>query len=216
MDDHPALLEGLVSIFALDPRYVVANTGSSAGDAEAIAHWGQCDVLIVDLSMPGDVLAVLGRIAANSPGVKLIVFTAYERVDLAIRALDIGVGAFVLKGSPTEELHAAIAAVVHDEVFVSPSFSSRVVAGLRQERTQKRLPRLSTRERQLVECLLRGKSNKEIATDLGLTEKTVKHYMTNLMVKLQVHSRLEVVVAAQRWAKGDGELVDASLSRPSP
>jgi two-component system nitrate/nitrite response regulator NarL len=201
VDDHPALLQGLTSLFGADPRYRLADNGSSAADLTRIADQGHSDVIIVDLGLPGDVFGALRRVVTSALPMKVLVYTAHESVDLAVRALDSGVHGFVLKGSPIEELHEAIAVVTRGEIYVSPGFSFRVFAGLRKTRGANNT-RLSGRERQLIKCLLEGKSNKEIATALRLTEKTVKHYMTNLMGKLHVHSRLEVVVAAQRWADG--------------
>jgi DNA-binding NarL/FixJ family response regulator len=201
VDDHPALLRGLMSLFGADPRYRLAGNGSSAADLTAIAKQGNSDIIIVDLGLPGDVFGALQDVATSAQPTKMLVYTAHENVDLAVRALDSGVHAFVLKGRPVEELHEAISVVSRGEIYVSPGFSYRVFAGLNKTRGAHNT-RLSGRERQLVKCLLEGKSNKEIAAALRLTEKTVKHYMTNLMGKLHVHSRLEVVVAAQRWSDG--------------
>lgn len=201
VDDHPALLRGLAALFSADPLYALAECGSCAADMTVIARQGQSDVIIVDLGMPGDVFGALRDVVTSAPSMKVLVYTAHESVDLAIRALDVGAHAFVLKGSPIDDLYEAIAVARRGEIYVSPAFSFRVFAGLHKTRGTGNT-RLSGRERQLVGCLLEGKSNKEIATALRLTEKTVKHYMTNLMGKLQVHSRLEVVVAAQRWSDG--------------
>jgi DNA-binding NarL/FixJ family response regulator len=86
------------------------------------------------------------------------------------------------------------------ELFVSPEFAKKLVAGFRNHSKREKdlqAAKLSTRERQLVDCLLQAQSNKEIARTLKLSEKTVKHYMTNLMNKLRVKSRIEVVLAVQ-------------------
>lgn len=213
VDDHPALVLGLTAIFSSDARYRVVRGGISADDAATIAQDGLCDVILLDLGMPGDVFGALGRIASVSPAIRVVVFTAHDNVDLAVRALGAGAIGYVLKGSPAEELHDAIAAAVRNEVYVSPAFATRVLAGLRKTGSDG-TRRLSGRERQLVACLLEGKSNKEIAAALALTEKTVKHYMTNLMAKLQVRSRLEVVIAAQRWANSPVRTPDAPADSP--
>jgi DNA-binding NarL/FixJ family response regulator len=217
VDDHPTLLHGLSALFSADSRYLLAATGTLAGDIESLARAGSCDVIVADLGLKGDVFAALAAAAGLDPGPRLVVFTAHENVSLALRALNAGAHAFVLKGSPPEELHEAIAAVLRGELYVSPTFSPQVLAGFQKAGREGMRFRLSGRERQLVESLLKGWSNKEIATALGLTEKTVKHYMTNLMVKLQVHSRLEVVVAAQQWADGQtGAVPPAPPLRSSP
>jgi DNA-binding NarL/FixJ family response regulator len=204
VDDHPTLLAGLATIFATDPHFAIVGTGTSAAEALSLARDKLPDVMILDLSMPGDVFGMIDEISREIPTLKLVVFTAFANVDLALKALDAGAHAFVLKGRPADDLYDAIHAVRRGDLFVSPEFSQRVVAGFRNRtRTEaSSAARLSAREQQLVDCLLEGQTNKEIARTLALTEKTVKHYMTNLMTKLQVKNRLEVVLAAKKLNAG--------------
>jgi DNA-binding NarL/FixJ family response regulator len=199
VDDHPALLRGIEALLSEEDRFAVVATGSSAADIVRIAEEQAPDVIVVDLSMPGDVFAAME--AATKGGItKAVVFTAYGDVNLAMKALDAGAQGFVLKGRPEEDLSEAIESALKGELYVSPDFSRKLMAGFRhRSRREKELKaaKLSARERQLVECLLEAKSNKEIARTLNLSEKTVKHYMTNLMNKLNVKSRVEVVLAVK-------------------
>jgi DNA-binding NarL/FixJ family response regulator len=200
VDDHPTLLAGMAAIFSGESEYEIVGTGISADDATAIADTKSPQVLILDLSMPGDVYAAIADVTARTPPIRVVIFTAFANVDLALRALDAGAHGFVLKGRPSSDLLTAIQTVKNGELFVSPDFSPKLMSGFRnRSRREKELrsARLSTRELQIVECLLQAKSNKEIARMLDLSEKTIKHYMTNLMNKLKVKSRLEVVLAAQ-------------------
>lgn len=212
VDDHPTLLRGLATVFGSDERYSIVATGASADEALVIAADSQPDVVILDLSMPGDVFAAIDSMTGANPRLKVIIFTAFANVEMALKAIDAGAHAFVLKGSPSEGLYEAIDKVSRGQLYISPEFAPRLTAGFRnrnrRDRTQ--APRLSAREQQLVDCLLQGKSNREIAKALELTEKTVKHYMTNLMTKLNVKSRLEVVVAAQALKGSDLASLDAS------
>lgn len=204
VDDHPTLLRGVEGILAEDGQYDIVGTGSSASDILAFAQSGQPDIIIVDLSMPGDVLNAVESVT-RSGRLKVIVFTAYGDVELAMKALDAGAQGFVLKGSPAASLSDAIETVRRGELYVSPDFSKKLVAGFRHRSKREKdfkAARLSAREQQLVECLLEAKSNKEIARTLNLSEKTIKHYMTNLMNKLRVKSRVEVVLAVQSWQRG--------------
>jgi DNA-binding NarL/FixJ family response regulator len=199
VDDHPTLLRGVQALLNEDSRYEVVGTGSSAQDIIDLARSSAPDILIVDLSMPGDVLAAIGEVTAMAQS-KVVVFTAYGDVELAMKALDAGAQGFVLKGRPVEDLGEAIETVRRGELFVSPEFAKKLVAGFRNHSKREKdlqAAKLSTRERQLVDCLLQAQSNKEIARTLKLSEKTVKHYMTNLMNKLRVKSRIEVVLAVQ-------------------
>lgn len=200
VDDHPTLLRGIVGLFSDDPQFEIVGTGVTADEAIVLAEDKAPDILTLDLSMPGDVFSAITRILARRPSIRVIIFTAFANIDMALKAIDAGAHAFVLKGRPSEDLFAAIAAVRAGDLFVSPGFSAKLMAGFRnRSRREKELrtSKLSTRELQIVECLLEAMSNKEIARKLGLSEKTVKHYMTNLMNKLKVKSRLEVVMAAR-------------------
>ena len=190
-------------------RYEIVGSGESASDAIGIATERSPDVLMLDLSMPGDVLGAIRTITEQSMKTRLVVFTAFEDVDKALRAIDAGAHGYVLKGRPTDDLHEAIDFVRRGEIFISPGFAQAVMAGFRNRSKRDRdleASKLSPREDQIVGCLLEGKSNKEIARTLGLSEKTIKHYMTNLMNKLRVKSRLEVVVAARAAAASPDRL----------
>jgi DNA-binding NarL/FixJ family response regulator len=100
VDDHPALLKGLAGLIGADPRYSVVATGKTSEEAVALAGALNPDVMILDLSMPGDVFVAIEEITTRAPETKLVVFTAYANVDLALRAFFAGAAAFVIKGQP--------------------------------------------------------------------------------------------------------------------
>jgi two-component system nitrate/nitrite response regulator NarL len=131
VDDHPTLLAGMAAIFAGKDEYEIVGTGTSADDALAIAGANSPEVMIVDLSMPGDVFGAIAEVTARVPPVHVVVFTAFANVDMALRAVDAGAEAFVLKGRPSDDLFSAIQAVKTGERFVSPDFSPRLGSGLR-------------------------------------------------------------------------------------
>ena len=210
VDDHPALLMGLSGLLGNDERYLMVGTGGSAEEAVELSRTGNLDVLLLDLSMPGDAFATITDVTRFSPQTRIIVFTAFAEVGLASRAMDAGAHGFVLKGRPLRELHDAISTALSGNHFVSPGFAEKLYAEWhsRGSRSGSEI-RLSPRELQLVECLMDAMSNRQIAEKLELSEKTVKHYMTNLMNKLKVRSRLEVVLEARRLG------VAVSASAPS-
>jgi DNA-binding NarL/FixJ family response regulator len=156
VDDHPTLLRGIAALFSSDDRYEIVGTGHSADDALSLAARTQPEILILDLSMPGDVFAAIQAIVEYPAKIKIIIFTAFANVELAFRALDAGAHAFVLKGRPSEDLYAAIDAVLAGQLFVSPDFSQKLMSGFRnRSKREKELQsaKLSAREVQLVECL---------------------------------------------------------------
>ncbi|WP_339028462.1 response regulator transcription factor [Bradyrhizobium symbiodeficiens] len=202
VDDHPLMIEAIHSLLRRTKGFEIVGSGMTAYDVVALCERNQPQVAVVDLSIPGDVYAAIENAIRISPTTKIVAFTAATGVDSAIRALDAGASGYVLKGSNTAELIQAIWSVQSGETYITQSFASRVIAGLRDASLRRKAAQaviLSIRERQIVRLLMNGKTNKEIAIAIKISEKTVKHYMTALMQKLQVRNRLEVVIAAQKF-----------------
>ena len=201
VDDHPVLLEGIVSIFAADRAFDVVAKGGTAADALDISTRFKPDVIIVDLNMPGNTFDAMASISRNIPETKIVAFTSAVGVDTAVDAFEAGASGYVLKGTSADDLRHAVRAVLGGETFITQSVAAQVILALRNASLQKgnnEAIRLSVREEQIVQLLLEGQTNKEIAFRLSISPKTVKHYMTILMQKLHVRNRLEVVLAAQK------------------
>jgi DNA-binding NarL/FixJ family response regulator len=201
VDDHPLMVEAVTSLLSRSGGFQVVATGMTAQDLIDICSATKPKVVVVDLNMPGDVYQAISAAITASPATKIVAYTAATGVDPAIRALDSGAHGYVLKGSSPRELIDAITAADAGETYITQHFASRVIAALRDSSLRRRAAeavKLSIREQQIVRLLLHGKTNKEIARTILISEKTVKHYMTLLMQKLQVRNRLEVVIAAQK------------------
>ena len=219
VDDHPLMIEGIVTLLSRAQGLEVLSTGSTARDIIDISSRFHPDVIIVDLSMAGDVYAAIAMSIKISPKTKIVAFTAATGVDSAIRALDAGANGYVLKGSSTQELIQAVEAVRHGETYITQSFQSQVIAALRNaslRRVAAEAVRFSIREDQIVRLLLRGKTNKEIAVSLKISEKTVKNYMTILMQKLNARNRLEVVIAAQALTEREADRTVSTATWQQP
>lgn len=200
-DDHPVLLDGLATLLSDYSDFAVVGTGTSASDALSVSMSRKVDVAIVDLGMPGNVYEAIQSLRAKAPDTKILVFTASVAIDHAVRALEAGAHGYVLKGSTIDELTDAIRAVFKGETYLSQSFALKVISALRNTAARKaalQALQLSLREEQVVRLLLRGKTNREIADSLNISEKTVKYYMSILMQKLHARNRIEVVLAAQK------------------
>jgi DNA-binding NarL/FixJ family response regulator len=200
VDDHPVLLKGLGDIIADETGFCIVAFGMTAQDAVDIAGRDKPDVIIIDLNMPGNAFEAISIVASRYPDTKVIVFTAASSTDIAVKALEAGASGYVLKGSTIQEVKGAIFSVLKGDTYISQDVAFSVITALRgaSKPGDANPVRLSKREEQVVTLLLSGKTNREIAAGLGIGEKTVKHYMTILMQKLQVRNRLEVVIAAQR------------------
>lgn len=201
VDDHPLMIEAVFSLLSRFESFEIVATGTSAKDVIEIGTLVRPHVMVVDLGMPGDVFGAISTVTSLSTATKFIAFTASNGVECAIRALDSGASGYVLKGSSSEELIEAITSVRSGETYITRNFATQVIAALRDTSLRRKAAeavKLSIREQQIVRLLLKGKTNKEIAQAINISEKTVKHYMTILMQKLQVRNRLEVVIAAQK------------------
>lgn len=204
IDDHPLMLAGLTEILRKRSEFTVAATGSSADDALDIGLRLAPDVFIVDLMMPGNMFDAISKLV-EKVRTKILVFTAMTGSDYAVRALNAGASGYVLKGSSAQELVQAIATVHRGDMFITPAFACKVIEELKIASLRKIAGaevKLSIREGQIIRMLLRGFTNRQIATDLHIGEKTVKNYMTILMQKLNARNRLEVLLAAQKLESG--------------
>ena len=201
VDDHPLLREGLVHALQMDPQIVCVAQGGCASDAVRLVAEHGPDIAILDVNMPGSGLAAARDIRSVSPGVKVIMLTIAENEETVLEALDAGARAYVLKGVTGSDLVRTVQTVWQGESYISPGLAARLLMK-RQTAEQKEAPSpdgdLTHREEQIVRRVAKGLTNKEIARELDLSEKTIKHYMTNVLQKLHVRNRVEAVLALRR------------------
>jgi len=195
VDDHPTLLEGLKAIFCRKTGFDVVATGACCEDAASIMQRQRPDVMVLDLNMPGNAFDCIRTIKELAPETKVIAFTASSGINHAIEALQAGASGFVLKGSSLDSLTDAIEAVLAGDTYITKGFATKVIAALTNPVGGS--IKLSTREEQIVTLLLESRTNREMAEHLHISEKTVKHYMSLLMQKLQVRNRVGLVMAAR-------------------
>ena len=211
IDDHPLMIEAISSLLKRTEGFDIVGTGATADELVGLCRLIHPQVAVVDLNMPGDVYGAIADASKISPSTKVVAFTAASGVDSAILALDAGASGYVLKGGSPSELIQAILSVRSGETYITQSFASKVIAGLRDASLRRKAAEavvLSIREQQIVRLLMSGKTNKEIAIAIKISERTVKHYMTLLMQKLQVRNRLEVVIAAQTYDDGRRQFIN--------
>jgi two-component system, NarL family, nitrate/nitrite response regulator NarL len=197
--DQPLLLAGIVALLDRQSTFCVVATGPTQ-DAIAVARDLQPALMVIDFNSAGEDSLPFADIFAVSSATKIVVLTATGKVDSAVKALEGGASAYILKSSSVEDFVAGLDTVVRGGTYINPGFAAQIVTGLRTAAMRKvtQTERFTVRERQIVELLLRGCKNQEIADTLAISIKTVKHYMTLLMQKLEARNRLEVVIAAQK------------------
>jgi DNA-binding NarL/FixJ family response regulator len=207
VDDHPLLREGVVGTLRAAGLDVVG-VGASAADAVRIAAEHAPQVMLLDISMPGGGVEAARAIAKAHPGIRTIVLTVSEREDDVIAAMEAGARAYILKGVGGPELLATIRAVSRGETYIAPQVAARVLSRMQRRvnggtsKAKAVESELTLREEQIMDQVAKGLTNKEIALKFSLSEKTVKHYMTSVMQKLQVRNRVQAVLALQKQGQG--------------
>ena len=198
-DDHPLLRQGVVLSLIEHGGFAVVAQASSGPEAIAAVETHMPDIALLDVSMPGNGLKAAATISRQFPAVGLVMLTVSEDDEDLLAALRAGVRGYVLKGASAQELTDVLLAVAGGASYVSPAIAAKVIAAM-QGKTVRRLPEfeaLSDREMEILRRVAEGLSNKEIARATDLQEKTVKHYMTNIMQKMQVRNRVEAALKAR-------------------
>lgn len=201
-DDHPLFRGGVVRTLEERPDIEVVGECGSADEAVALVDRLLPDLVLLDISMPGSGLAAASQIGRNFPAVKIVMLTVSEEDDDVLAALKAGARGYVLKGISANELVDLLRSVARGGSYVSPSLAARLLAAMQNPDTDARRAKdpisdLSKREEQILRLVAQGRSNKEIGRELDLQEKTVKHYMTNILQKLQVRNRVEAALLAR-------------------
>ncbi len=199
VDDHPLFRDGVIRSLEESGKFLVVGQGGSADDAVRLSAELTPDVILLDVSMPGSGLSVVAAIGQASPTVKIVMLTVSEADDDIITALKAGAKGYVLKGVGSTTLVEIIEGTAMGESYVSPSLAARLLSemGTRvadQTDSNDPLATLTRREREILQLVANGLSNKEVGLKLVLQEKTIKHHMTSLMGKLHVRNRTEAAV----------------------
>ncbi|MEO5758795.1 MAG: response regulator transcription factor [Mesorhizobium sp.] len=198
VDDHPLFREGVARSLLEIGGFEIVGQGATAQDAERIAATLQPDILLLDISMPGDGLASVASILASHPAQKIVMLTVSEDNADVTQALNAGVRGYVLKGVGSRTLAEILANVAAGESYVSPTLSARLLSNLQSQQPSNgkadRLRQLTGREIDILRLVAEGLSNKEVALRLKLQEKTVKHHMTGVLSKLNVRNRTEAAL----------------------
>ncbi len=192
VDDHPAFRKGMAALIQSVPDLeVVAETGDGR-EAIAIFRRTRPDVVLMDLRLPGmgGVEATIA-IRKDFPNARIIVLTTFDLDEDIYRAIQSGAKSYLLKDTPEDQLAETIRAVHAGKQLLPPKVAERLAA--RQQR-----PELSPREMEVLQFLIKGRSNKEIGSALFITEDTVKAHLKTLFVKLGVKDRTEAAISAIR------------------
>lgn len=207
VDDHPLFRDGVAHTLQAGPGFEIVGQGTTAADAVRLSISLLPDLLLLDINIPGGGLSVVHQIAAACPVTKIVMLTASEAEDDVLMALKAGARGYIIKGVAARELVSILRAVHAGESYVTPTLAASLLSdwtgspGSAPESDP--LAELTERERQILEGVATGLSNKEIGLQLSLSEKTIKHYMTNVLQKLHVRNRVEAALLARGTTRLD-------------
>lgn len=203
-DDHPLVRSGLRLLIDNMSDVDVVGEAGDGGEAARLAAELSPDVVVMDINMPGmNGIDTTSRIVDGGNDVAVLILTMFEDDDLVFSAMRAGARGYILKGASPDDVGRAIRAVAAGEVLLGAPIARRVAEYFSGRLSPEAVfPGLSDRERETLDLLAQGLSNKDIATRLYLSEKTVRNYVSDIYTKLQVASRAEAVVKAREAGLG--------------
>jgi DNA-binding NarL/FixJ family response regulator len=202
-DDHAIVRDGICALLALTGDIEAVGVATNGKEALELVAKISPDIVLMDIVMPiMDGLEATRRIRKQFPQIKVIVLTQYEDREYVLPVIEAGASGFISKIAASSELTSAIRSVYRGDSFLSPSIARLLVDDYRQlareGRNKDTFEELTGREREILKLLVEGRSTPEIARMLVISPKTVDRHKTNLMSKLDIHSRLDLFKYALR------------------
>ncbi len=194
VDDHPVVTAGVVANLRAAGDIDVVATGASAGDALDIAAAQRPDVLILDLELGSrSGLDAIAGVKTASPRTRVVVFSAYAGEERVATAFERGADSYVLKGTSSDDLVAVVRAVARGETMIPAEIAGQLARAVGQPRRD----RLTPREREILALLAEGLSNRAAGERLGITERTVKFHVAEILARLGASNRAQAVAIAK-------------------
>ncbi len=199
-DDHPVVRDGLRVLIGSLPAFTLVGEADTGSAAVRLSVTLRPNVVIMDLEMPGlDGIAATRQIRRAAPATAVLVLTMFEDDDKVYAALRAGARGYLLKGASQDEITRAISTVAAGGAVFGAKVAARVIGQLAEPRAAPAppFPRLTVREREVLDLLAAGLSTRAIAARLTLSEKTVANHLSTVLTKLGLASRAEAIVAAR-------------------
>ena len=201
VDDHTLFRQGVRRLLESETDFEVVGEAADGGEAVEKARELRPDIVLMDIGMPGlSSFESAWQIKKNRMETKILFLTMYEDEDYLVQCLEVGASGYVLKDTPAPQLLTAVKDVYKGGKYLSSQVLGKLVEDFRSRVRDTRMrPRISTltpREREILKLLAEGNSVKEIAVILGLSVKTVEAHKFNLMRKLDIHNKAQLVTYA--------------------
>jgi DNA-binding NarL/FixJ family response regulator len=197
VDDHGVVRRGLRGYLELLDDIEVIGEAEDGLRGVELAEELEPDVVLMDLVMPRlDGISATARIKASRPAIQVVALTSFIEEEKVTAALEAGASGFILKDAEADDVAAAIRAAHNDEVHLDPAAARILARGMRTRSAAPEVEPLTERELEVLALVGRGRSNKEIATDLGITERTARTHVSNILGKLSLASRTQAALYA--------------------
>jgi DNA-binding NarL/FixJ family response regulator len=201
-DDDDLMRAGLIELLTVDPTIEVVGQAATGREAVERTQRLRPDVVLMDVRMPDlDGIGATRALSRAAPDTKILILTTFEQDDYIFGALRAGAAGFLLKRTRPEDLISAVHTVAAGDSLLSPSVTRRVVDRMAQQPTPDlaglaKLDQLTSRERDVLELIARGLSNREIAAALVVEESTIRTHVKRIMMKLDLRDRVQAVIFA--------------------
>jgi two-component system, NarL family, response regulator DevR len=207
LDDHDIVRRGLTHMFERESDIEVVGEAATAEEALSRIPPTRPDVALLDVRLPdGDGVEVCREIRSRHPEIQCLMLTSFSDDDALFDAIMAGASGFLLKQVKSEEIVQAVRFVANGQSLLDPAVTGRVLERLRKgPEEDERLATLSPQERNILELIAEGLTNRQIASKIHLAEKTVKNYVSNLLTKLGMERRTQAAVYAARLAEQRGD-----------
>jgi len=197
VDDHAVVRSGLRRVLEAEGDLEVVGEAGDMRTAVFETRGQKPDVVLMDLVMPQlDGIGAIERIKASRPAIQVVALTSFIEEEKVTAALEAGASGFILKDAEADDVAAAIRAAHNDEIHLDPAAARILARGVRNRSAAPPVDPLTERELEVLALVGRGRSNKEIATDLGITERTARTHVSNILGKLRLASRTQAALYA--------------------
>ena len=202
-DDHPVFVSGLRAVFDAEDDITVISVATTGREAVSAATEGQPDVAVLDLNMPdGDGLWVCRQLRAAGLTTRVLILTMYDDDENVLAALRAGAYGYTLKGSAPEEIVAAVRAVARGEALFGSGIAAQMLRHFSRTAATSPFPQLTEREHEVLGLLAEGRDNAAVAHRLGVSSKTVRNHVSNIIAKLHVADRSGAIIRARDAGMG--------------